>query len=181
MRIKPILIVVLCFGCIACSPDKDPKVNNETNHSQPMHYETKNEEKNRHGVREKSIGEQGGYPQSKQQEQNRGKEEGPYTDLFTNDESIKIEEHLKGMKEIKQAQVASSDERVVVGVILSNRFEAQSDIAEQIKTSVKEMAPDKTVVVYTDDIHWDRMRNLQSRIKQINIQDEPNLLEKWFE
>lgn len=85
------------------------------------------------------------------------------------------------MKEIKQAQVASSDERVVVGVILSNRFEAQSDIAEQIKTSVKEMAPDKTVVVYTDDIHWDRMRNLQSRIKQINIQDEPNLLEKWFE
>lgn len=41
MRIKPILIVVLCFGCIACSPDKDPKVNNETNHSQPMHYETK--------------------------------------------------------------------------------------------------------------------------------------------
>lgn len=173
---RQIMILLLVISCVACSPqNSNQKENVVKNNTQSIHFETKEQQKERLGAREKSIGEQGGYPQS-HRNYNKGPDTGLYTDIFTNDESARLEEHLRTFKEVKQAQVASTEERIVIGILLSNRFQEDPNIATDIKRSVEEIVPNKTIIVYTDHIHWDRMRELRSK----NIDDPDTLFDNWF-
>ncbi|HEY4601183.1 MAG TPA: YhcN/YlaJ family sporulation lipoprotein [Cerasibacillus sp.] len=172
---RQLMILLIVLSCAACSSPNQHENAVKNNNTQPIHFETKEQQKGRLGVREKSIGEQGGYPQS-YRNFNKGPDKGPYTDIFTNDESAKLEEHLRTFKEVKQAQVASTEDRIVIGVILSNRFQEDPNIATDIKRSVEEMFPNKTIIVYTDHIHWDRMRELRSK----NIDNPETLFDNWF-
>ena len=170
------IILLITLSCVACSPQHSSQDENAVkNNTEPIHFETKEQQRDRLGVREKSIGEQGGYPQTNRN-YNKGPDKERYSDIFTNDESVRLEAHLRTFKEIKQAQVASTKDRIVIGILLNNRFQEDQNVATDIKQSVEEIVPNKTVIVYTDHIHWDRMRELRAK----KIDDPETLLESWF-
>ncbi|WP_087971793.1 YhcN/YlaJ family sporulation lipoprotein [Oceanobacillus rekensis] len=145
---------------------------------QPMHFDEKTRDiYDRQGP---SIGEQGGYPQSKQRGVNSS-DFSEYSDAFTNEESIRIMEELVKQKDIIQAQVASTDDRIIVAVMLRENLDRE--IADDIEAEVKEIVPasDKEVIVYTDDVQWDRMKNFDSRIQSEDMdEDTTNFMEEFF-
>lgn len=173
---KIVSISVLCYLLIGCTDNEESTQNNLDDAAQPINYETKKEQSDRLGVRKKNTGEQGGYPQSEQTEMNNGDERGK-KDLFTNEESISISNHLKEWREVIQAQVALTEDRVVVGVTLNPS--APPNMQDIIKKEVQKIKPDKKVFVYTDDIYWDRMRNKDARLDQANS-DMDEFLDEFF-
>ncbi|WP_430785037.1 YhcN/YlaJ family sporulation lipoprotein [Virgibacillus flavescens] len=169
LKILFLTIFVLVAGCT--NDGKNESDNTTSPETQPLHYETENERNARLGIRKKSLGEQGGYPQTQQLEINRGDvETGNNTDIFTNEQSIQISNHLKKLREIKMAQVAISEEKVIVSVMLNEHN--NHDVNRMIENEVRKFEPNKTIVVYTDDKHWDRMSNLSARLKQAKLPND---------
>lgn len=164
-------MVVVSMLLIGCSDQKKPEAEQDVKRTQPVRYETKKEQdmrsQNNHTERQEFT--EGDY-QFSRSDQKRG-----FTDAFTNEESKKIQDHLQGMKDIKQAQVASTDDKIVIGVLLRYRHQQDHDIAKRISDEVQKLNPhNKNVIVYTDDTHWDRMRNIQSKHRanpNMNIND----------
>lgn len=115
-----------------------------------------------YGSHDKSLGEKGGYPQNDLSGTNAAKGNKNYSDIFTNEEADKIYNHLINQKEIKQVQVASANDKVIVGVMLSDHTD--HNIRDKIEKEVRKVVPDKKIVVYTDDVHWDRLSNLKSKL-----------------
>ncbi len=167
MWIKRLTIIsAIIFALVGCGTEEEGAQDNPENmNSQPINYETKEEQKERTGTKEQNIGEQGGYPQSEQTEMNDG-DANAQSDKYTNQTSISIAKKLKERKEVIQAQVAVSNNKVIVGVIISPS--SPPNMREILKQEVHEMIPNREVEVYTDDIYWDRMRNKDSRLDQLN-------------
>lgn len=158
-KIIPITFILLLT--VACSSVNEDGNNGEGIKTQPINYETDQERKDRLNTRDKTIGEKGGYPQSKQEGVNASDFHKGYSDPFTNEESELISKQLKEKKEIVQVQVAATDERIIVAVILSEK--ADPEIKKTIQEEVESIAPDKQITVYTDEVHWDHMKNLDAR------------------
>lgn len=169
-RLAPILLLIFIVACNGNESEQETTNQSTNNRSiQPIHYDEKNSD--RYDAKEPSIGEQGGYEQSEQNDVNKS-DFNAYTDPFTNEESIRISEELQKQKDIIQAQVASTDDRIVVAVML--REHDNHDITQQIEENIKKIVPNtgKQIIVYTDDVHWDRMKNLGSRGKAKSIGDD---------
>lgn len=148
-------LVILGITLVGCTNNNDEATrDNPGDYTQPINYET-NEEQDEHE----------GYPQSDQTGMNDGDETGQ-SDFYTNEETVSIAHKLSKQKEVVQAQVALTEHKVVVGVMLNDN--APPDMQETIKKQVQDMKPDKKVHVYTDDIYWDRMRNKDSKLDQFN-------------
>src|SRR5699024_10965307 len=67
---------------------------------------------------------------------------------------------------------ATTEDRVIVGVMLNKHDKQQTDkdqkkIAE-IEKTVQKLEPDKEIIVYTDDAHWNQLKDLNSSLKQSN-------------
>ncbi|SET82745.1 Sporulation lipoprotein YhcN/YlaJ (Spore_YhcN_YlaJ) [Oceanobacillus limi] len=156
--------------------------NNQQNNLQPIHYETPDQQGDRLGE-DRSIGQRGGYPQSELEGLNAGETNDRTQDRYTNDQTTEISEHLSQLNFVKQAQVTSTDDRIVVAVMLNNHTEQTSldgtdAEVEQIKHEVRRFVQDKTVVVYTDNIYWNRMRNINAN--QISNENVNQFLEDFF-
>ena len=155
----------------------------DDNVSQPIHFETEQEQKDRLNVREQTIGERGGYPQTQQENVNEQDYEGGYSDIYTNDRTEEIAEYLQGKQEIIQAQVAETDDRIVIAVILPERTNRDADVSASIEEEVRNILPgtNKQIVVYTDDVYWDRMKNLDGRWKARETGEElGEMLQNFF-
>src|SRR5690625_1979386 len=153
------------------------------NVTQPIHYETEREQKDRLNVREQTIGERGGYPQSKQENINDQDYEGGYSDIYTTDRTEEIAEYLQKKQEIVQAQVAETDDRIVIAVMLPERTRCDVDAGRLIEEEVRNILPgtNKQIIVYTDDVYWDRMKNLDGRWKARQTGEElGEMLEDFF-
>lgn len=160
-KIIPITVILLLT--VACSDvNEDAQNTREQPNTQPINYETDREQKDRLNIRDKTIGEKGGYPQSEQDGVNASDSHRGFSDAFTNEESELISKQLKEKKEIVQAQVASTDERIIVGVILSEK--SDPEIKKIIQEEVERIVPDKQVTIYTDEVHWDHMKDLDARM-----------------
>ncbi|MCG1027919.1 YhcN/YlaJ family sporulation lipoprotein [Virgibacillus halodenitrificans] len=174
-------IVLLAFT-IGCSNNNDESGENKTNpNTQPIHYETDQEQKDRLNYDEPSIGERGGYPQSEQEQVNDADYKGGYSDAFTNKEAILLSQELQNKKDIIQAQVAVTDKRIIVGVM--QREHTDHFAVNKIESTIREILPntEKEIIVYTDDIHWDRMKNLDARLKAKNRGDDlENIVEDFL-
>ncbi|CDQ39451.1 YhcN/YlaJ family sporulation lipoprotein [Virgibacillus salexigens] len=186
MRIKHGLILLsLLLVLTACATNLNEDVQEEQQQSgntQPIHYETDQEKTERKYQREQTIGDKGGYPQTHQKKANNANYKNGYSDAFTNDEAIKLSNKLQNKREIVQAQVASTEKRIIVGVILAE--DERQGTANTIKQEVKKIVPDtdKEIVVYTDDVHWDSMKNLDSRIKaKSNGEKIENIINNFIE
>jgi hypothetical protein len=161
---------LLLFFITACTNAGDEETGMDTNDNdapEPIHYETEREQKDRLNVREQSIGERGGYPQTEQENISDADFEGGYTDMYTNDRTEELADYLKRKQEIVQAQVAETDDRIVISVLLPEDPQHDVDISSSIEEEVRNILPgiDKQIVVYTDDVYWDRMKNLDARWK----------------
>ncbi|WP_163970116.1 YhcN/YlaJ family sporulation lipoprotein [Oceanobacillus halotolerans] len=159
---------------IACNDtdhiDENAQRDGNQSDPQPIHYESEGEKRERLGIDDQSIGERGGYPQTNRDDINRSENNNRYTDAFTNEESEEIAEHLRQRNDIRQVQVASTDDRVVVAVMLNKHHDHH--VPDNIEEDIKEFVQDKKIVVYTDDIYWERMRNLDSRLNQANMGED---------
>lgn len=167
-------LTMLLVACTNTDTGKDTQDSNENSTTQPIHYETEEEQKDRLNTRDQTIGEQGGYPQSDQEGVNSSDYSGRYSDAFTNEKSEKLSKKIKDRKDIVQAQVASTDDRVIVAVILKEKY-TNHNIKDSIESEVREAMPNKEIVVYTDEVYWDQRRNMDSRLgsdnKDYNVED----------
>ncbi|WP_047979710.1 YhcN/YlaJ family sporulation lipoprotein [Ornithinibacillus contaminans] len=169
--------ILLCFSILViagCGNSEEGM--NDSNHSdtpnrtQPINYETPKEQENRMGERDKTIGELGGYPQSEQEYVNEGDKNlnAKNEDRYTNEKTLLIAEYLAKRKEIVQAQVAETDDRIIVAVLTENH--EYPNLNEIVEQEVRQVEPNKEIVVYTDENYWERMRNLNG--KQLKVDDE---------
>lgn len=161
-----LLLAVLVVG--GCSTEENNEASQNNDQPQTINYETQGEQNERLGLGDQSIGEKGGYPQTDQDDYNRGDNTiGKNTDLFTNEQSKKIADRIMQRQDIKAAQVAITDDKVVIGVMLNDH--SDHDITRAIKQDVRKIEKNKTIVVYTDDNNWDRMSNLKAKLKQSTL------------
>lgn len=162
VRVKLLLGLVTLLLTTGCGNDTEEGKSETNNSYQPINYETP-EEQTKRSTKDKTIGELGGYPQSDQEYVNEGDKNinSKNEDRYTNEKTMLISEYLAERKEIVQAQVSETDDRIIVAVITPDNeyFPKLNDVIEK---EVKRVVPDKQVVVYTQAIWWDRMRNLNS-------------------
>ncbi|SFD57780.1 Sporulation lipoprotein YhcN/YlaJ (Spore_YhcN_YlaJ) [Lentibacillus persicus] len=158
------LMLIVLVGCAQYDSGEE-EGSNENLNSQPINYETKKERNERLGKDTDNSKENSELYDDDLAEINEGDEDAK-TDIFTNEMSQSISKQLKQRKDIRQAQVVVTDERVVVGVMLT--AQAPPDMREVVEQEVSEVVSDKEVYVYTDDIYWDRMRNKDAELDQFN-------------
>lgn len=153
-------VVLILSGC---SAQKDTSESGQSAKNELVRYESPGQYQDQNQKLQEEAGEHTGRYQSKQDRLNQGQDTNDYTDAFTNEEAVKAMQHLASFKEIKQAQVATADDRVVVSVMLNKHDD--HDISGWIENEVKTFFPDKTIVVYTDDYHWRHIKNLRSKLQ----------------
>lgn len=168
-KLAPLLLLI--FLMTACSDnDRNALDRDEQPGTQPIHYETDKEQKEREGIREQTIGEKGGYSQNDQDRMKNVNDERNYSDPFTNEESKRITEELNKHNNIAQVQVASTDNRIIVGVMLrendSHKRISDEQFADEIESKIRDILPDENrdIIVYTGDAQWGRLKNLDARI-----------------
>ncbi|MFS0751321.1 YhcN/YlaJ family sporulation lipoprotein [Oceanobacillus sp. 1P07AA] len=175
LLISVVVLGTVLMGCTDDNTASDLQNNNRTESEsvQPIHFEDQDMEDSN----QQSIGEQGGYIQSRQYGVNETRAN-HYTDAFTNEESIRLTESLRNRVDVVQAQVASTEERIVVGVILKEH--ASPDTGDKLVKHIERQLEDsnKEIIVYTDDVQWDRMKNLDSRLQAEEIGEQ---VESLFE
>lgn len=93
-----------------------------------------------------------------------------YSDAFTNEESIQISKTLEHKHDIMQAQVASTEDRVIVSLILNDHTD--HEVTGKLQREIQEMVPDKQIIIYTDDPHWERMKNMDTKLKAHQFGDD---------
>ncbi|MGM8364697.1 YhcN/YlaJ family sporulation lipoprotein [Virgibacillus sp. W0181] len=146
-------------GCANGNDDAEQKIN-ETN-PDLIRYESKEEQNARFGINEYADKD---YYQS---DEKGIALDGNESKLFNSKEARLITQKLHKRTDIKQSQVATIEDTVIVSVTLKDY--TNDNITNSIKQDVQEIVPAKEVIIYTDDIHWNRMRNLQSGLKQREI------------
>ncbi|GAB3050321.1 YhcN/YlaJ family sporulation lipoprotein [Virgibacillus ainsalahensis] len=162
MKSKMTLFLFSLLVITGCANTDETQNNNEDVDTQPMHYETEDEKKERMGTRDRTTGEQEGNPNDIDKA-NSADFEGGYSDPYTTEETEAISRKLKEHEDIIQAQVASTDERIMIGLRLKEHTDP--NIPNNIQEEVKEIIPntDKQIIVFSDEIYWDRMKNLKTR------------------
>jgi len=171
-----ILWTCLLFTVACTQMDTGQPMDNKQDHmnTQPITYE---DERSNEDVKSDFTK----YDESKERLA-RFREAGDHniSDLYTNEETDKISEHLMRLREINVAQVAETDTKVIVAVMLNNH--ADQHIANWIEEEASQFVNDKEIVVYTDDVYWYQHRNLdaKSRANQIGENVE-EFLDDFFE
>lgn len=155
---KNIIIMSFIFVFLtACTNARDnTESNKENTNTEPINYEME-------GEREERLNIQGNDKQKTYPEQR-------YSDAFTNEESIMLSKELERRRDVTKAQVASTDDRVIVAVMLQDH--ADHNITKKLRKEIEKMIPDKQVIIYTDDTHWDRMKNIDAKMGTKNIGNE---------
>ncbi|GAB3802061.1 YhcN/YlaJ family sporulation lipoprotein [Virgibacillus kimchii] len=177
------LLLFFIAACTNAGEEETSMYADDNDVTEPIHYETEQERKDRLNVREPSIGERGGYPQSKQENVSDADFESEYTDLYTTDRTEEIADYLKRKQEIVQAQVAETDDRIVIGVLLPEHTNRDVEVSGSIEEEVRDILPgtNKQIIVITDDVYWDRMKNIDARWKaRERGEDLGEMLEDYF-
>lgn len=121
------------------------------------------------------------YEQSKQRRESfEDDRDNPITDQYSNEETEMISEHLMNLREVNRAQVVSTDDRIVVGVILNRHTDQHvgNMIEEEVRTL---MSDDREIVVYTDDKYWYQRRNIDAKARATQIGEElEDVLDDFF-
>jgi len=180
MMIPFSLLLIFITGC-ADTAEEETRMDRESP-TQPIHYETEREQKERLNARDQTIGERGGYPQSKLENVNDADFEGGYTDEYTTERTEEIADYLKRKQDIIQAQVAETDDRIVVAVMLPEFADRHPDVSGSIEEEVRNILPgtNKEIVVYTDSVYWERRKNDARWKARETGEDIGEMLENFF-
>jgi len=171
MKKNMVLFALLLTMLMACSQPENTLQPNEERETQPIHYETEEEQKERKGVRDQTIGEQGGYIQSEQPHLKYVDRDQDYTDPYKNEEALLLTEELNKLDYLATVEVSSAEDRIVIGVMLqandSHKPISDEAFAEQIEAEVKKILPDtdKDIIVFSQESEWGELKNLDGRIQ----------------
>ncbi|WP_068674469.1 hypothetical protein [Oceanobacillus sp. Castelsardo] len=158
------VLTLMLFGC-SDNNALDNSNNDDTNTgTTPVRYESKQEQNDRQGITNESPRVQNTSPLSEKPDTGDS-----FTDPYTNEEAVYIYNELIKREEIMQAQVASTKDRIVVAVMFKKQhFNHDSKPnGNDIENMVREIVPNtrKDIVVYTDNIEWDKRKNDNARLK----------------
>lgn len=156
------LALLILTGCNSGTEEQGQSDNNQQK-TEYINYETEQEHKEREHGKELSIGERGGYPQSKQEGANDADFKNGYSDAYTNEEALWLSEELENRKDIVTAQVASTEDQILVGLI--QREYATEDVPKRVKEEIQKLLPDtkKEIIVFTDNAYWEYMKNRDAK------------------
>lgn len=153
------VISLILFGCNNMENDT-PNQSEDSTGTQPVRYESRQERTAERMGQSRQIE----YPQSEQTKFQTGDSfKGPYS----NEESVYIYHQLIKRKEILNAQVSSTNDRIIVSVMLEPHFNHESKPSkDDIEAYVREIVPttDKDIIVYTDNPEWDKRKNDNARM-----------------
>lgn len=126
--------------------------------------------------------DQNEYERARPQDKERALRQGPkketpaedndansYNNVGYDRQSRDIGKRLSESRFVKTAQVVVTNEKVIVAVEEPDRATyTRVNVSEKVRTKLKEMpeTKGKQIVVYTDEIYWDRMKDLRSRFNQ---------------
>lgn len=158
MRLKMIIIGSVCALLIGCSntgindnaEDKNTPPTSDTRHQDENHVQKQN--------------------QNDENEPDTNNSHDPNKNFYTNDTTEKIKNILKDRSDIREAQVASTDTRVMIALQLSHHAD-RDDILDSVENDVKDIASDKEMVIYTDDAYWNRMKDRSSKFRNLTDDD----------
>lgn len=168
-----IIFVFSLFLIVGCNntntgQNDDREQSNGTDY---LYYETDQEKMERLGSQNASPIKD--YLQSN--EKGIGKD-GTERNIFETDEARKIAQELALRDDVKQTQIATTDEQVVVFVLLNDYQDP--NIAKSLEEDIKKITPNKKILVYTDKLHWNRLKDIDSSMR---ARDIGNDLEKFLE
>ncbi|MGM8212983.1 YhcN/YlaJ family sporulation lipoprotein [Virgibacillus sp. W0430] len=170
-KVNLIWIAAMFMLFVGCSNgQKDTSQEKEGTNPNPIRYETKEEYNARHGINDYADKD---YYQS---DEAGIAPDGNERNIFNTEESLLIAQTLQRKTDIKQAQAALVDSKIIVFVTLNDY--TNDNISNNIRQIVQEIVPEKEVIIFTDEIHWNRMRHLQAGLKQREIAEN---LEHYFE
>lgn len=90
-----------------------------------------------------------------------------------------IAQLLAKRKDVQNSQVASFTDGVVVVLQLNNY--SNPNVANELEREIAQIVPNKKVIIYTDDISWNRMKKLDSGLQQRKMgENVENWVEKYF-
>lgn len=170
VKIMTVMAVFLLFaaGCTYSGNMEMKDPDNPNGETQPINYKSKAEQ---YGQTENQTRHQ----EYLKNRTNAGDTRGSNTDIFTTDEAVAISDRLRGKSVINQAQVASTGDRIIIGVMLTKYAKRHADdqqIIREIETEVQSMAPGKEIIVYTDDDRWNQMKDLNASMKKTNADEK---------
>jgi hypothetical protein len=157
------VLTLTLFGCNDNNVLDNPNRGTDTD-TTPVRYESTQEQNARRDIQHQSPQEQNTSPLNEQRDKGDN-----FTDPYTNEEAVSIYNKLMKREEIMQAQVASTDDRITVAVMFKKQhFNHDSKPnGKDIENIVRDIVPDtnKDIVVYTDNIEWDKRKNDNARLK----------------
>ncbi|WP_407269578.1 YhcN/YlaJ family sporulation lipoprotein [Radiobacillus sp. PE A8.2] len=88
-----------------------------------------------------------------------------YSKSFYNETSQQIAEFVNQMNEVKLTQAFLREDSVIVAVMLDQRYydEDIAPIINEIEKRVGLIVTDKEVIIQTDAIYWNQMRDLDAK------------------
>lgn len=156
MRLKIILISSMLCLAVGCSDTNNQSEQENTSQTKNTGYESS------HGESQDHINEN---------DPNLNQNDSSNKDVYTNDTTVKIKELLTERQDIRRAQVASTEDRVMIAVNLSHNAD-RDKILDSIEDDVEDIVSDKELVIYTGDAYWNRMKNLGSKLKNLTDDDD---------
>ncbi|MCT2537978.1 YhcN/YlaJ family sporulation lipoprotein [Aquibacillus koreensis] len=171
-----LVIGLLCstvlVGCLVKEGAQNDNIggNDDLQDDYPIAYNTQQEEAERNGTNVNNPPERNrehyleGFTTGLKKPDNQNTK---YTEQFYNEESQKVSEAVNKIEAVSITQVFSTEDQIFVSPLLEQtEYKDQDDvdrIVEQVRKQVRQIVPDKEIVIYTDDIYWNEMRNINAR------------------
>lgn len=175
--LKKVTISFILLFIAGCGTTTDSTSKEEIIQQQPIRYEVPQKE-----MQEKE------YPNARelQKEELADNDFQDYTDPYTNEETQKVAEELMKNRDIILAEVRSTDEQIFVAVQLRENTHGRNhdmsvvtDIEEDVRRIIDN--DDKQIIVLTDHIQWNRMKNHYASPKGLELfDDDEDFFEEFF-
>lgn len=100
-------------------------------------------------------------------------------DIYTSEETNRVADHLLKQSNIVNAQVASTNDRIIVAVKLSDY--GDREVGNEIEQEVRTIVPNKEIVVYTDYTYWEHEKDKMASDGASEISENvDDFLENFF-
>ncbi len=162
MWIKRITIIGALLFAVGCSSNKEAQ-NMGVTEIDPQMTDAKRKgvltEKLRYN--EQTDITKGENPAKVERKYNTGQPSDRNQAEFTNDKTAEISKKIAERVDVKQAQIAMTDDRIIVALMLHHK--ADPKVLDEIKAEVTKMAPGKEIVMYTDTDYWSKKKDMTGR------------------
>lgn len=175
ISITIIILVLLLSGCK--SPEAENKKNDKEDYRQT---ELNNETKPMNNKNVPRAADKSPNKDYYQSDEKGIATDGTEENIFATDDTREIAQLLAIRTDIRQSQVAELKDRIVI-TLMTNPNEMDNQTISSIKDDIQEVVPEKEVFIYTDEYHWNRMKDLDASLQQRKMGEAvEEFMEKHF-